>query len=340
MEWTRAAISDATRAWLARPARAPDRRRPDPGPRQPARPDLGVPDVGRRSRAASFAALLDTTPRPERPHPHPGRPSSWRDDRDRRRSGRATATASSLAGVRALLNPGSVGQPRDGDPRGELPASSTRTPDRRPGIASPYDIARGPGRDGDGRAARPARGAAGARRLRATAMIGGRRPLQGRKPGDRRVRLERPHAPYFRYTGPGQLTAKEAASAPTTRTGRCGGVGPRAASSAARSPARTNSASACQEEGAGDLQLGRDQLVGLRDRGDPAGPDPGRRGRAGLRARRSASRSASCSRSSRSAIARSASPTRPAAGRTPSRARTSAGPSRWSPPRRCSSTTS
>ena len=47
-------------------------------------------------------------------------------------------------------------------------------------------------------------------------MIGGRRPIQGRKPGDRRVRVERPHAPYFRYTGPGQLTAKEAASVPTT----------------------------------------------------------------------------------------------------------------------------
>jgi amino acid transporter len=51
-------------------------------------------------------------------------------------------------------------------------------------------------------------------------MIGGRRPIQGRKPGDRRVRVERPHAPYFRYTGPGQLTAKEAASIPTTRGGR------------------------------------------------------------------------------------------------------------------------
>ncbi len=51
-------------------------------------------------------------------------------------------------------------------------------------------------------------------------MIGGRRPLQGRKPGDRRVRVERPHAPYFRYTGRGQLTAKEAASAPTSATGR------------------------------------------------------------------------------------------------------------------------
>jgi amino acid transporter len=51
-------------------------------------------------------------------------------------------------------------------------------------------------------------------------VIGGRRPLQGRTPGDRRVRVDRPHAPYFRYTGKGQLTAREAASAPTTPTGR------------------------------------------------------------------------------------------------------------------------
>jgi amino acid transporter len=47
-------------------------------------------------------------------------------------------------------------------------------------------------------------------------LIGGRRSLQGRKPGDKRVRVDRPHAPYFRYTGPGQLTAKQAASIPTT----------------------------------------------------------------------------------------------------------------------------
>ncbi len=47
-------------------------------------------------------------------------------------------------------------------------------------------------------------------------MIGGRRPLHGRKPGDRRVRVERPHAPYFRYTGPGQLVAKPAANVETT----------------------------------------------------------------------------------------------------------------------------
>lgn len=51
-------------------------------------------------------------------------------------------------------------------------------------------------------------------------MIGGRRPLQGRKPGDRRVRVDRPHAPFFRYTGSGQLTAKPAASIPATPGGR------------------------------------------------------------------------------------------------------------------------
>lgn len=47
-------------------------------------------------------------------------------------------------------------------------------------------------------------------------MIGGRKPITGRKPGDRRVRVERPHTPYFRYTGPNQLVAKREASLPRT----------------------------------------------------------------------------------------------------------------------------
>ncbi len=51
-------------------------------------------------------------------------------------------------------------------------------------------------------------------------MIGGRRPLRGRKVGDRRVHVERPHSAYFRYTGPGQLTAKPAANVPKTGIGR------------------------------------------------------------------------------------------------------------------------
>ena len=44
--------------------------------------------------------------------------------------------------------------------------------------------------------------------------------LHGRKPGDRRVRVDRPHAQYFRYTGPGTLVARETASMPRTATGR------------------------------------------------------------------------------------------------------------------------
>jgi len=51
-------------------------------------------------------------------------------------------------------------------------------------------------------------------------LIGGRRPLQGRKPADKRVRIERPHAPFFRYVGPGQLVAKPGANVALTPTGR------------------------------------------------------------------------------------------------------------------------
>ena len=48
----------------------------------------------------------------------------------------------------------------------------------------------------------------------------GPKSLKGRKLGDRRVRIERPHAAYFRYTPEGTLVAKESASAPRTPAGR------------------------------------------------------------------------------------------------------------------------
>ena len=51
-------------------------------------------------------------------------------------------------------------------------------------------------------------------------MIGGRQPLRGRKLGDRRVRVERPYAAYFRWSGKGVMTAKASASRPTTGFGR------------------------------------------------------------------------------------------------------------------------
>jgi amino acid transporter len=44
--------------------------------------------------------------------------------------------------------------------------------------------------------------------------------MKGRKPADRRVRVERPHSAYFRYTGPGQLVAKPTASVPRSGLGR------------------------------------------------------------------------------------------------------------------------
>src|SRR5450830_980011 len=40
--------------------------------------------------------------------------------------------------------------------------------------------------------------------------------LRGRKLGDRRVVVDRPHASYFRYLGPGVLEAKLEAQAPRT----------------------------------------------------------------------------------------------------------------------------
>ncbi len=44
--------------------------------------------------------------------------------------------------------------------------------------------------------------------------------MRGRKPADRRVRVERPHSAYFRYTGPGRLVAKQTASVPRSGLGR------------------------------------------------------------------------------------------------------------------------
>jgi amino acid transporter len=51
-------------------------------------------------------------------------------------------------------------------------------------------------------------------------MSDSRKELPGRKPGDRRVRIERPHAQYFRYQAPGVYSAKLAAEAPTTPLGQ------------------------------------------------------------------------------------------------------------------------
>src|SRR4051794_4457276 len=60
----------------------------------------------------------------------------------------------------------------------------------------------------------------GIEREAAEVDLGADRQLKGRRLGDRRVRVQRPHAEYFRYTGQGTLVAKPAASRPRTATGR------------------------------------------------------------------------------------------------------------------------
>jgi diadenosine tetraphosphatase ApaH/serine/threonine PP2A family protein phosphatase len=112
MEWTRTAISEDTRAWLAS---LPDRLQQDGcdlvhgSPREPLWEyvtSLGV--------ARDNLRLLEA---PIGLHGHTHVPVAWVQDGDRielvrGRPGRPLA----LEGRRALVNPGSVGQPRDGNP--------------------------------------------------------------------------------------------------------------------------------------------------------------------------------------------------------------------------------
>ncbi|HET7182566.1 MAG TPA: metallophosphoesterase family protein [Candidatus Limnocylindrales bacterium] len=112
MEWTRGAISDDTRDWLSA---LPERRTESDcdlvhgSPREPLWEyvtSLGV--------ARDNLGLLTTR---IGLHGHTHVPAAWVEDGKgvelvRGRPGRTLE----LAGRRALLNPGSVGQPRDGDP--------------------------------------------------------------------------------------------------------------------------------------------------------------------------------------------------------------------------------
>jgi diadenosine tetraphosphatase ApaH/serine/threonine PP2A family protein phosphatase len=112
MEWTRAAISATTVAWLAA---LPESLVEDDwtlvhgSPRDPIWEYVTSTPVAR----ASLAAL--TTPFGLHGHTH--LPIVWVEE-DGRVDAISPADGSSfrLAGRRALLNPGSVGQPRDGDP--------------------------------------------------------------------------------------------------------------------------------------------------------------------------------------------------------------------------------
>ena len=77
-------------------------------------------------------------------------------------------------------------------------------------------------------------------------MIGGRRPLQGRKPADRRVRVERPHSRPSATPDPASWSPSRPPSRRTTPLGPRSLRASSRPSSAARWPTRRRSASACR----------------------------------------------------------------------------------------------
>ena len=152
--------------------------------------------------------------------------------------------------------------------------------------------------------------------------------------------MERPHAPYFRYTGKGQLTAKEAASAPTTTGGQAfaavrGVLFGRPLASEEELGERLSKTKALaifSSDAISSSAYATEEILRVLILG-------------GVAPSRSACRSASAISILLVAVAdlrtaRSASPTRRAAARTPCPGGTSARRSASSRPRRCSSTTS
>jgi diadenosine tetraphosphatase ApaH/serine/threonine PP2A family protein phosphatase len=112
MEWTRSRISEATRTWLAglpTTRREGDLTLVHGSPRDPIWEYITSVPVARAN-----LAVLETS---VGLHGHTHLPMAWAD-RDGRIEAIAPGPGSTfrLDGTPALLNPGSVGQPRDGDP--------------------------------------------------------------------------------------------------------------------------------------------------------------------------------------------------------------------------------
>ena len=246
MEWTRDAISDRRPAtWLAA---LPVRRIESDvhaRPRQPARPDLGVRHSAPLARATWPSAIYDRA-RPARPHPPADRLHRGRR-RGCARSSRGPATRVRARRGPAACSTRAASASRATATRAPATWSSTPTPGPRPGTGSPTTSR--PSRHAMRAAGLPDRLAdrLSYRRLIDRPMIGGRRPLQGRKPGDRRVRVERPHAAVLPLHRPGPADGQGSGQrARRPRPGRRLGAHPRRSSSAGRWRARRSSASGCR----------------------------------------------------------------------------------------------
>ena len=180
-----------------RPRRVPRRRRAR-GPAEPRRAHAGVARVPRppraaagtrtasRSTTAARATRSGSTCSPTRPRSRrsrsparrscssgtaTSRSASRRTAAKRTAASRRPARPSTLGDAPTLLNPGSVGQPRDGDPRAAyllLDLDARRAEFRR--VA--YDVARTQSEMARGRAAGPARGPARARPVGAYTLTG------------------------------------------------------------------------------------------------------------------------------------------------------------------------
>jgi len=191
IEWTAGQITPATRDWLAR---LPERLeiegitlvhavRGDPTWEYITTPS------GARANLGAFATahLLFG-------HTHFG--GAFRDN-----DGRMEAIEPSDG---STFGPRCPARPRE--PRQRRPAAGRRFARERgdPGhLVLDADVAPSGLRDRrhpGGIRARGLPGAGGSPGRPDASVIGGRRPLQGRKIGDRRVRVDRPHSPYFRYT--------------------------------------------------------------------------------------------------------------------------------------------
>ena len=185
--WTREHISAESLEFLSgRPASDPDARS-RPLPRQPARPGLGVRPL---ELAGGRVHGPDVEPRRPRSGTRTSRSGSAAPPAARSTAARRpTRTRPTCRAGEWLINPGSVGQPRDGDPRAAWLLLDTESVEPRAGTASNIRSTRPPVRSR--RAGLPSVLANGSTADSDQPEANNPRAAARRLPGRRRLRLRR-----------------------------------------------------------------------------------------------------------------------------------------------------